>query len=87
MSEALDRAGKATRLLQDPLYVEAYDKVKLALLTAFEASPARDTEGREQIFQRLKALNDVRGYFEQAVSGGKIAIDLKEKRRLFGLGR
>jgi hypothetical protein len=84
---AIDRAHRAERLLKDPLLVEAFDKVRAAILAAFEASPARDAEGREHLFQRLKALNDAKGYLEQAARNAKVVLHLQEEKRRFKLFR
>lgn len=84
---SIDRATRAQKLLQDPLLADAFEKVRLAILSAFESSPARDAEGREHLFQRLKALNDARGYLEQAVRDGKVVVHLQEEKRRFSLFR
>lgn len=83
----IDRAVRAERLLNDPLMVEAFDTVRKAILATFEASPARDAEGREHLYQRLKALNDARGYLEQAARDGKVLLHLQEEKRRFKLFR
>lgn len=88
MDDPIDRGVRAEKLLNDPLMVEGFAAVKQAIFEKFEASPVRDAEGREHLFKMLKALSDVRGYLEQAVNGGKIAVHLKEeKKRLFSFGR
>ena len=83
--EDIDRGIKAERLLNDPLLIEAFEKVRSAVLSQFEASPVRDTEGREHLFKMLKALNDARSHLEQAMRGGKFALHLKEEKRRFSL--
>lgn len=80
----IDRGAQAERILNDPLYADAWTKVRQALLDKFEASPVRDTEGREHLFKMLKALNDAKGCLEQVMRDGKVALHLREeKRRLF----
>lgn len=83
----LARAEQAGRILRDPLFNEAFDSVRAALLHKIETSPVRDEEGREKAYQLLKALRDARAYLEQAMNDGKVVIELKERRRLFGIGR
>ena len=83
----LARAEQAQRILNDPLYVESFDKVRESLLAKFEASPVRDESGREKIYLMLKALNDAKRLLEQAMNDGKVVVELKERRRLFGIGR
>lgn len=86
-SERLARADRAGKIIHDPIYLEAYEQVKAAIFTKIEASPVRDTEGREHLFKMLKALNDARGYLEQAMQDGKVLIHLKEEKRRFALFR
>ena len=81
----IERAVKAEKILNDPVYAEAFDKVRTAILDKFEASPVRDHEGREHLFKMLKALNDAKGVLEQAMRDGKVALHLKEQKRLFKL--
>lgn len=83
----LARAEQAGRILRDPLFTEAFDSVRAALLNKIEMSPVRDEEGREKAFLMLKALRDARAYLEQAMNDGKVVIELKERRRLFGIGK
>ena len=81
--QKIDRGVKAERLLNDPMLAEGFDAVRGAILAKFEASPVRDTEGRERLFLMLKALNDVKGHLEQAVREGKFSHRLLEERRRF----
>lgn len=85
--KAISRAQQAERLLKDPLLAESFEMVRQAILAKFEQSPVRDNEGREHLFKMLKALNDARGYLEQAVQDAKVVLDLQEKSRLFKLFR
>lgn len=84
---AIDRATRAERILKDPLYVDAWSRVRQALLDKFEASPVRDTEGREHLFKMLKALNDAKGALEQVMANGKVVLHLQEEKRRFKLFR
>jgi hypothetical protein len=79
----IDRGVRAERLLSDPMLAEGFAAVREAVLAKFEASPVRDTEGRERLFLMLKALNDVKGHLEQAVREGKFAVKLRDEKRRF----
>ncbi|OMG85400.1 hypothetical protein [Achromobacter xylosoxidans] len=50
----LARAERARLILEDPLVVEALADIRAELLAAWQASPARDTEGREHLFRFFK---------------------------------
>jgi hypothetical protein len=86
-SEALARADRAAKIINDPLFNESFEIVKKAVFASIETSPVRDTEGREHLFKMLKALNDAKGYLEQAIQDGKVLIHLKEEKRRFSLFR
>ena len=86
-SEALARAERANRILKDPLFTESYELLKSAIFTKIEASPVRDTEGREHLYKMLKALNDAKGCLEQVMENGKVLLHLKEEKRRFSLFR
>jgi hypothetical protein len=81
--EVIARGVRAEKILTDSVYIEAFDKVKAAILTKFETSPVRDSEGREHLFKMLKALNDSKGYLEQAMQDGKIQLHLQEEKSRF----
>jgi hypothetical protein len=83
----VDRGIRAERLLKDSLYVEAWDKVRSAILDKIEHSPVRDKEGREYLYLMLKALSDARGAVEHVMRDGKVAIHLREEKRRFKLFR
>lgn len=82
-SERLARAERANKIVNDSIYVEAYEQVRAAIFAKIETSPVRDTEGREHLFKMLKALNDAKGYLEQAMQDGKVLLHLKEEKRRF----
>lgn len=83
----IDRGVRAEKILKNELYVEAFAQVKAAIHEKIESSPVRDVEGREHLFKMLKALNDARGYLEQAMRDGKVQLHLKEEKRLLKLFR
>lgn len=85
--ERLARASKARALLTSDIYAESFDAVRAELLRKWEQSPVRDTDGREYLFLMLKALNDAKGYLEQAMNDEKVVIHtLDEQRRLKIIG-
>lgn len=84
----IERGTKAEKLLKDPLLTECYELVKQALIAKWESSPVRDKDGREYLYLMIKATNDARGYLDQAVRDGKIAISNRAERsrlsKIFG---
>lgn len=77
----IERALRAQKIVNDPLFDEAFQMVKTAILEKIEAAPLRDTEGAEKLRIMLKLLRDVRAVFEQAVNDGKVAEHRLETKR------
>lgn len=86
--EEIARAHQAERLLNDPLFQEAFAVVEAEYLDGWRNSPARDTEGRERLWLMLKLLGKVRGHLQTVMETGKLAekqlTAIEPKRRLFG---
>jgi len=81
--QQLERAGKAERLLQDPMLTEAFTLLREQILSNMENGPIRDREGLHECQLMLKLLRGVRANLEQAVRDGKVIVaSLEEKRRL-----
>ena len=71
--EEIIRARYAQELLENPLFVEAFQAIGADLQRAWIASPPRDTEGREFIYLAQKALLQLEGAFKEHVMTGKMA--------------
>ena len=78
----IDRAGKAERLLNDELLIEAFTLVEAHIMNMFKSAPLRDEEGIVKVKYMLHLLGLVKGALEQAVKAGELATHaLEEKRR------
>lgn len=81
--QSLERAGKAEKLLNDSMLMEAFELVRTQILTNIENAPVRDRDGVHEMQLMLKLLRGVRVNLEQAVRDGKVVIaTLEQKRRL-----
>lgn len=85
------RGVNARLLMETPLLVEAFEETRKEYVAAWEKTPARDREGREQIWLMVRTLDKVRGHLLTVMEGGKLAeheLTALEKagklRRLFG---
>ena len=76
----IDRGVRAERILNDPLYQEAWSKYEAACWETFKKSPARDKEGREYLFLMIKAAADARAALEQVMRDGKVALHTREQK-------
>ena len=77
----MSRGQQARELLEHPLFVEAFEKVRSGILQSWEASPIRDEEGQRSLRLMLKVLNDVKKNIEEVAQTGKIASIQREQEQ------
>jgi hypothetical protein len=83
---AIDRAEKAQRILNDELFQESFNNVRQALLNKFETAPLTDPEGLVMLRLCLKLLGDVRANLIATLNDGKHAeFVLEEQKRVANL--
>lgn len=84
----IERADKAQRILNDPIFVEAFENTRQAIFQKIEQTPLRDAEGLASLRLSLKLLQDVRANLTAILNDGKIEeYRLEEKKRLFSFRR
>ena len=69
----IQRGQQAKRILEDPIYIEALQKVSAELRQEWLNSPIRDTEGREKIYMMEKMLNVLLVQLRSVLETGKLA--------------
>ena len=69
----IQRGQQAKRILEDPIYIEALQKVSVELDQEWLNSPIRDTEGREKIYMMKKMLNVLLVQIKSVMETGKLA--------------
>lgn len=77
------RAENAARILREPLVVEALDLIERGILSEWETCPARDLEGREQLWKYYKLAKQFRGILQGVVESGKVAAFHQQEKRTF----
>lgn len=73
LRSAAERGARAKALLEDEMLVAAFAGLERAYLDAWKASAARDTDGRERLWQALQILSAVPGHLHSIIANGKIA--------------
>ncbi len=73
------RGERAKELIENPLLVEAFDKVKQDLLAAWLATKPAETDAREQLHRAYALVDDVRQVLVQVVGNGAIASQTLDK--------
>lgn len=94
--EKIALANKASRLLNDVVFLMAFDGVRQAILLNMENCSVSDKEGLHELKLMLKLLKDLKANIEAFVADGKLsAINIerekvsiaKAARRIFNLER
>lgn len=73
--QEVDRAKAAAELLESPTLKEALDAIESAVVEQWENCPARDTEGKEALWQLMKTSKKFRSLLTGYVNTGKLATD------------
>lgn len=81
LDKEISRGIQAERILNDPIYVEAMDKVRNGILNAIVDAPIRDREGVHELKLMLKLLKDVDMNIREVVQTGKMALIQSEQDR------
>jgi hypothetical protein len=81
--QEIARSEAAKRLYNDPLFKEAMDVVRREIIEKWEATPARDVEGREWLWQFHQAANKFDSVFKTWLETGKLAELGKEQPNVF----
>lgn len=72
------RSRNAQAILDDPLFKDAFGKMKQGIIDKWAACPARDTEGREWLWQHYQVALKFEEALTEALNTGKLA--LKERQ-------
>jgi hypothetical protein len=67
------RGARAKALIDDELLAEAFARLDADYIAAWRATPARDTDARERLWQAVQIVGKVRDHLSTALSNGKLA--------------
>jgi transposase len=67
------RGRRAEQLLADELVTEIFETMRAEYIKAWEDSPARDSEGRERLWQAVQIVGKVRTHLQSMVGSGSLA--------------
>ena len=77
------RGENAARLLQDKLLNDSLDTIEREIMEQWEACPARDVEGREELWKYYKVAKKFRGILQGMVESGKVAAFHQQQEKTF----
>ncbi len=76
--DAVDRGAEAKRILESPLFMEAYTAAEAEIYRTWKGSGPNDHEIRHNAYYTQKALERVQGFFKQCVAkGDKARLDIE----------
>ena len=73
LKEEVAKGHRASDLLENPIYIEAMESLKLAVHTKWAECPIRDVEGQHELKLMLKLIGDLEGNIKRFVQDGKLA--------------
>jgi len=73
LHESISRGARAEALLQNDLLQEAFVRLEQDYVEAWRVSPARDTDGRERLWQAVNVVAKVRDHIVKVVNDGKLS--------------
>jgi hypothetical protein len=83
ITERMERGSKAKEVLENEIYLESYETLKQEITKQWQNSPARDVEGRHQLYLMIGLTDKLRGIMQQVMETGTLAAhELQHKRTL-----
>jgi hypothetical protein len=73
LNKAIERAARAEALQRDELLIEALEALDRDYVTAWRTTHARDTDGRERLWQAVQVVAKVRDHLAHVIAGGRLA--------------
>jgi hypothetical protein len=73
LQAAVSRGARAEALLSNDLLQEAFTRLEQDYIEAWKISSARDTDGRERLWQAVNIVGKVRDHLVKVVNDGKLS--------------
>tara|TARA_R110002020_G_scaffold100785_1_gene237955 strand:- start:177 stop:425 length:249 start_codon:yes stop_codon:yes gene_type:complete len=77
-----ERVGRAKNLLNDALFIEAFDMLKKDLFSRWESSGSTEVEARESIWLAMRLLDRIHAHISSIVETGRMN-DILDKQHPF----
>ena len=87
LNTAMVRGSRAAALLRDELLQESLAVLERDYIEAWKTWPARDTDGRERLWQAVNVVGKVRGHLVTVANNGKLAVAEIEQLTKVGAAR
>ena len=76
--DEIARMREAQQLVNAPIFVESMARLKKEIIDKWAACPARDTEGREWLWQHYQVALKFEETLEEVLNTGKLALKERE---------
>ena len=81
----IKRGERAAEVLNNELYIEAFNKVREGIIQSMAVSPLGDAETHNRLVIAMQLLNQIEKSLKDVVQTGKMsAMQTSDKRKLFG---
>lgn len=74
-----DRAQDAQRLLEDPVFIEAFDEIEKSLIERWRSTGPEDFQTRDDVYHQIRGLAAFRNQLASFVLTGKLAETRKDR--------
>jgi hypothetical protein len=76
--DEIARSREAQQVINTPIYAESMAKLKQGIIDKWAACPARDTEGREWLWQHYQVALKFEETLSEVLNTGKLALKERE---------
>ncbi len=80
--ELIRRGESARRLLNDPLFMEAMERIEKDVFEAWSRSAIRDKEGQHELLLMIQTARKFKAIFEDVLLTGELETKALQKPRL-----
>lgn len=78
VDDEASRGHRAAGIVNDPLFIESMKRLKQEVIDRWSAAPARDTDGREWLWQHYQVALKFEELLVELINTGKMA-DIERK--------
>lgn len=83
LHDEIARGAEAKKIIESPVYTQAFQSVRDAVTRKWRESPVSDTQGMYELKMMDKVLSLVHGYINDAMQTGKMAeIQLESETKI-----
>lgn len=81
IEQNLYRGARAREVLENEVFIEAFEAIEKDYIETWKKSPARDADAREKIWQYLTQLQKVKTHLQYTMETGQLAeLELNHRR-------